>query len=478
MNEYKKMNIVLVNPPRDNLVKLDLEDFVDLGDISSFPPIGLMYLAQGLRNRVPDADVTIIDSVVEGLDFNQIAERVNSIKPDVVGITATTYTFYDVLHTALAIKSLSPDIPVAVGGSHMYIFSAETMSHACFDYGIVGDGEDTFTDLCLMITQRKPFQPLPGLMYRTKGEVAGEGVAVVEDLDSVRIPAVDLIDATKYYSTIGKKSAVGTICTTRGCPFHCTFCQVPRTQYRSRSIDHILDEIEWYLAQGISDFFFFDDLFNVTKKRVAEFSERLMERNLNISWMFRGRVDQIDDEVMRIAKKAGCHTVSVGIEDSTDEGLKQIKKRIEIEQAFIAVKAMRKNKIRSSANWIIGFPHHRTQADLDHLLKTAMAINSDYAQFSILQCLPGSELYDQAVAEGGIDDNAWRNYVLAPVPNFSPPIWEKHFSKQQLYDFYTKAYRKYYMRPGVVFKEVLAIRNLSELMTKTRSFFKIFLNPA
>ena len=149
------MNIVLVNPPRDNLVRLDLETFVDLGDISSFPPIGLMYLAQGLRNHIPDVNVSIIDAVVENLNYQQIAAKIVSLAPVAVGITLTTYTFFDAIQTGWAIKNVKPDVPVVVGGPHMYIFPEETMTHTCFDYGVVGDGENVFSSLCLMISGEK-----------------------------------------------------------------------------------------------------------------------------------------------------------------------------------------------------------------------------------------------------------------------------------------------------------------------------------
>jgi len=294
-------------------------------------------------------------------------------------------------------------------------------------------------------------------------------------LNAVQIPAVNLIDPLKYYSAIGKSRAIGTICSSRGCPFRCTFCQVPRTTYRMRSLDNIIKEIEYYLEKGVVDFFFFDDLFNITKKRVIDFSRKVLERNLKITWMFRGRVDQIDDSMMKLAHKAGCHAVSVGVEDSTDEGLKAIKKKITVKQAYNAVRTIRKNKIDCSTNWIIGFPHHRTRADLIHLLQTAININSDYAQFSILQCLPGSELYNQAVSEGGIDPLAWKNYVLYPKKKFSPPIWERHFSKQELYEFYSTAYRRYYLRPRLLLRETLSIRTMAEFKNKIRSFTRVFL---
>jgi anaerobic magnesium-protoporphyrin IX monomethyl ester cyclase len=468
--------ILLINPPREHLVKLDTPANIDLGDISSFPPVGLMYLAQALRRRNPEFEVRIIDAVAEMSSFEEIVRKCVEYLPNIVGITASTYTFYDVWRTAVSIKKAMPSVPIAVGGPHMYIFALETMSHPCFDYGIAGDGEEVFSKLCEALLYKKDTDVSPGLYYRRGNKPCGSGAAFLTDLDIISYPAIDLINPFLYYSTIGRQSAVGTICTSRGCPMRCTFCQVPQRRYLLRSVENVIKEVEIYVEKGITDFFFFDDLFNITKDRVVEFCGAILKKKLKIGWMFRGRLDQFDDDMLKFARRAGCHTISVGVEDSTDEGLKAIKKNITIKEAFEAVRLIRKNGIRCSVNWMIGFPSHRRLADLEHLLKTAIAINSDYAQFSILQCLPGSELYDQAVKEGGIDPEAWRRYVLNPVERFSPPIWERHLKKGQLYEFYAYAFKRYYVRPKVIAREILRLRSVAETRNKLDSFKKIFLD--
>jgi anaerobic magnesium-protoporphyrin IX monomethyl ester cyclase len=469
-------HIVLVNPPRSHVVSLDLPDFVDLGDISSFPPIGLMYLAQALRNLGPEYRVTILDAVARRLDSEQTAQWIADSAPDVIGLTAFTFTFHDVLETARAIKRRGLSAPVVVGGPHMYLFARETMTHDAIDAGVVGDGEAVFAAYCQALKEGRQPQALPSLLVRGQPFPDEIRPAVVQDLDAVQIPAVDLIEHQLYFSTLGKHKAVGTICSSRGCPFHCTFCQVPHTKYRTRAVANVVDEMEAYIALGITDFFFFDDLFNLTKKRVAEFSREVLRRNLKVGWMFRGRVDQIDREMMTLAVKAGCHTVSVGVEDATDEGLRRIRKNITIAQAKAAVRAIRASGARCSTNWIIGFPHHETQADLDRLLRVAIDIDADYAQFSILQCMPGSELYDEAVAEGGLDPRAWAGYVLHPTPDFQPPIWEKHFNKAELFAAYSRMYKRYYMRPKVFWRELVHTASLAELRRKADLFFRFFLS--
>ena len=195
--------VLLINPPRRHLVRLETLDFVDLGEISSIPPMGLMYVAQALREKNTDIEVSILDCVPDNLDYEQVAQHVLVTNPQIVGLTSFTYTYYDVLHTAKAIKGVKPDVPIAVGGCHMYVFGYETMMHDCFDYGVIGDGEEVFVKLCEAILHRTPVELMSGLLVRKDGEVIGSGIALVKDLDCVKTPAVDLINPYKYYSTIG-----------------------------------------------------------------------------------------------------------------------------------------------------------------------------------------------------------------------------------------------------------------------------------
>lgn len=473
--------VLLVNPPRDHLVHLDTPGNVDLGEISSFPPIGLMYLAEALRrhgrqNGCAGIDVRIIDAVAEKLSRDDVVQRACGYEPNVIGLTAFTYTFYDVVDTARGLKAARPDVPIMVGGPHMHLFAGETLEHDCFDVGVIGDGEEVIGPVCDALVAHQTLPALTGVIYRNKGVVQGTwGQAAVSDPDAISVPGIDLLDASRYYSSIGKKGAVGTICTSRGCPFRCTFCQVPHRTYKMRSAASVVEEMQAYVDRGVTDFFFFDDLFNVSTKRVIAICDEIERRDLKVTWMFRGRADKIDEEMLRRARETGCHTISIGIEAATDEGLAEIKKKLTMDQAYRAVKLIRKHGIACSTNWIIGFPHQRTVADLDHLLRTAIRTGANYAQFSVLQCMPGSALYDQAVAEGGLDPNAWRNYVLNPVPSFSPPIWEKHFTKSQMFAFYEQAFKRFYLRPRVIFQELLKIRDLSELLAKARSFKTVFL---
>ena len=467
------LKILLINPPRFNIVKWTANDWeIDLAEISSFPPLGLMYIASYIK-RHSAYDVMIMDAVAEGMSYEAIGQAIKAYSPDVVGISSFTYTFFDALKTAKLVRALCPSAHIDIGGPHTSLFPEETMTHREFDSLVIGDGEITFKEMIDCIAEGRSFDTVSrDILYRQGGAVIKkQGKRYLKDLDSLPFPAIDLVNYKRYYSPFGRETTMATICTSRGCPFQCTYCQVPDKQYRVRSAKNIIEEMLWYYERGIRFFYFFDDMFNITLQRVIEISEMILNSEMrgHISWLFRGRVDSVNDDMLRVSKMAGCRQILFGVEDYNDEGLKKIKKKITIQQAFEAVRLAKKYGIETSTNWIMGLPNHRSTQDLKELVDTAIRIDSDYAQFSILQLLPGCEMYDEAVAEGILDPNYWKDYVLSPKAQFYVQLYTKCFGAKELSDIYRDAHIRYYRRFGYILKRLLKVRSLKELKVKARA---------
>ena len=471
------MKVLLINPPRKHMIRWTVTDWeLDLGEISSFPPLGLMYLASYLREHTNYA-CGIIDAVAENMNYEQLKHGARAFGPDVVGITSFTFTFYDVLQTAKIVKEVDPKIHVCLGGPHTWLFPDEILSHPEFDSLVIGDGEIAFKELLDRLEQGTSFSDINwALVYREGDRIVKTGKARhIADLDELPFPAFDLLDSNKYYATFGKSSTMATIVSSRGCPFRCTYCQVLDKKYRTRSPENIIQEMFVYYDKGIRDFYFFDDMFNITAKRVIEISERILDSRMggNIRWLFRGRVDVISEEMLKIAKKAGCTQVLLGVEDYTDEGLRKIKKNITLKQAFDAVRMIKKHGIETSTNWIIGFPHHKSRQDIYELINTAIQIDSDYAQFSILQLFPGSEMFEECVREGSLTADRWSNFVKHPPKTYYIELYTKFLSAQELSELYKEAHIRYYRRIGYILGRLMKLRSFAEFRVKAKAAMAI-----
>ncbi|MFC2149729.1 B12-binding domain-containing radical SAM protein [Candidatus Auribacterota bacterium] len=454
------MKILLLNPPDRHVAKTTSDWDISASDIGIFPPIGLTYLGGALRSKT-DHEVKIYDSILEGSTQEDIVKVLNDYKPDFVGMTAYTPTFFDLLETAKTIKRCDPRIHVCIGGAHAFMFGRETMEHSVFDSIVLGEGESTIVNITNALENNIPLHKIEGLLIRRNGEVIRTGEPGYHDkLDELPLPAFDMLPFRRYYSAIGTGKTVGTILTSRGCPYACTFCCKPYRTYRMRSIERILEEMKLYIDLGVREFFFFDDLFNINPKRVIELSQAILDKGWDVDWSFRGRVDQVTEEMIKTAKKAGCRQILFGVETATNEGLKAINKNIKIEQVYSAMRMCRRSGIATSTNWIIGFPHHTKKEDILGLIDTAVKVDSDYAQFNILIPYHGTEIFNEGSSKGLFDSETWRKFVLDPKPNFEEPVWEEYMSREELSGLLSRCYRRFYFRPKLIARKLIDIRNV------------------
>lgn len=463
------MRVLLMNVPDANVGKTTDDWDIEATDIGVFPPMGILYLAGAIR-ALGRHEVKLIDCILDKLSPEQAAQRAKDYAPDLIGLTVYTPNLYDALMLTRSLRAALPKATIVWGGPHTMLFPAESMAQPEVDYLITGEAEETFPAFLDALEDGKPLDFIPGVWMRKGQEVVNTGPpGYVQDIDTLPFPAFDLVDFKRYFSAIGTGLPVGTICSSRGCPFHCTFCCKPYSTYRSRSVENILAEMELYHAQGIREFFFFDDLFNASAKRVKSIAESILAKNWkDVVWSFRGRVDAVDEDMLRLVKKAGCRQILFGVEDASDEGLKAINKKISVAQVFRAMRLCRKVGIMTSTNWIIGFPHHKTREDIVKLIDNAVAIDSDFAQFNICIVYQGTAMFDLAVEKKLFDPEIWRKHALNPIPNFVEPIWEEHLSRRELSELLKQCYRRFYFRPMSILRKVLRVRRLSELLLFAR----------
>jgi len=457
------MKILLTNVPDLHVAKTTDDWDLEASDIGIFPPLGLMYLAGALRAQGRH-EVKILDCVLNKYSLEEIARIAQEYQPDLVGLTCYTPTLFDAIRLSAKFRELLPSATIVWGGPHTLLFPMESMEHPEVDILVLGEGEEVFPRLCDALEDKTPLDGIPGLVLRQGWEVRQTGEpGFVQDINTIPFPAFDLLEFNRYYSAVGTGKPVGTICSSRGCPFHCTFCCKPYSSYRSRSVDNILEEMSAYYAQGIREFFFFDDLFNATPKRVIDISQGILDLGMDICWSFRGRVDAVTPEMLRLAQRAGCRQIFYGVEAATDEGLKEIRKNITLAQAHGAVQMTRKAGILSSTNWIIGFPHHKNRNDVLELIDTAVSIDSDFAQFNICIAYHGTQIFEAGIKADLFNPDLWRNFARKPIANFVEPIWEQYLSRQELSALLRLGYRRFYFRPLPALRKLLRVRRLAEL---------------
>jgi len=359
---------------------------------------------------------------------------------------------------------------VVVGGPHVNTFPDEAASFLDADFFVVGEGEQTLAELADNIGKRTRLRKTPGLILKSKRKTTRTpDRPLTRDLDSLPFPDRSCGGYTEFYSILDTEAMATTMLTSRGCPYRCTFCATPKGPYRERSAKNVADEMSACRRQGIKEFYFIDDTFNVRPERVFELCEEILRRRLEVKWSCRLRIDKTSTELLAAMRRAGCTRVQFGIETGTDEGLRVLNKGITVEQVRAAVASAKRVKMPVAAYFMLGCPHERSASDVERTIRLAKELDADMALFNVLTPLPGTPLFEEGVKRGVIDAKSWRQYFAEPRPDFVPPVWTEHFERDQLYALLDMAFKRFYLRPKVIWRNLLNLRNVKQLARKARA---------
>ena len=464
------MKILLILPPD----QYQIQSFVPKEVIAAggfYPPLGLLYLASYLR-KYTNFKTEVMDARVERLSYESIRNIIKDKQPDIVGIQTLTHTFVDALMTAKMAKEAKPDCHVTLGGHHTEIYPMETIAHPNIDSLVLGEGEVSFYKLCSAVAAGKSLEGIPGVVAKENGKIVDGGPAVlIENLDELPFPAIDLVPWHKYTNIMEPGKLITTILASRGCPYRCAFCAEAGIKFRWRNVKFIVDEMQAYQAIGINDFFFFDDTFTAHRNQVITLCEEIMRRKMAISFDIRARVNNVDRDILALLKKAGCRRIQFGVETGSEEILKEINKGITLDAALKAFRLAKEAGFVTFADFMIGNPKE-TKEHIKLTMEFARKLDPDYIQCTVFTPLPNTELYERGMREGLFGD-FWREFTRNPSPNFRPAIWNEYLTREDMDRFITTAYKAFYFRPGFLWHNFKRIRSFKGLMEKTRAAFKL-----
>lgn len=447
------IKIMLINPPDYKMVQGAIPKELGSDRMGKYPPLGLLYIAKAAITKIPTLDIRIVDAITDKLTHDDIRRKIAGFAPDVVGLSVYTFTLIDALQVAQSVKTTVPSAKVVFGGFHPSIYPKETLLCSPYvDIAVAGEAEETFPELIGRILDKEPLEGLAGVsLKKTDGSIHLDNrIPFTKDLDGLPIIDRTIVNYRKHTCILGAQGLSTNILSSRGCPFKCQYCYVNIKQYRLRSIDNLLAEIRECIALGIHDFFFVDDLFNINKERVSAFSERIINEGLKISWSFRGRVDQINAEVLEKAKQAGCTRIHYGVESGVPEILKRICKGTDIQMVKNVIGLTKKAGIEVSSNIMIGLPGESPE-ETEQTIDFALALQTDYVQIAVFTPYPETPLYKEGLNAGLFPNDYWRDFALNPTEKFEPYIWGEFYTRVQIFDKLREFYRRFYLRPRFIF---------------------------
>lgn len=327
--------------------------------------------------------------------WKEVRSTIHDFKPSIVGIYCCSANLGCVSMVARLAKEHDRRVTVVVGGPHPTAVGVEMLDDSNVDVSVIGEGERTLVDILEAIGGDKPFGEIKGITYRDDSKVVEtKAREYVDNLDSFGSPYEYVSQVLKDYEKY-PKSAFQYVMTTRGCKSNCLFCgsrYVFGRKVRYRSVEKVTEELKSLTNMGIRRISFLDDTFGSDKEYTQQLCGSLIRNLPGLQWSCTTRADVIDYRTVALMKKAGCREITIGIESGNNEMLRRMRKGITLEVALDAARTIRKNGIKLSAFFMIGFPGE-TEKTLSDTLVTMRKIDGPII-YNVFTPFPGTEAFD------------------------------------------------------------------------------------
>ena len=436
-------------------------------------PLGIMYIASFLRKE-DKHDVSIIDMAAEDLSVEEICKEIEKSAPQYVGLSVLTVEGPAISQIANKIKKISTEITFIAGGPHASSNPESILSDKNVDYLVLGEGEETMKELIEALDEGKSIDQVRGIAYRKNGETTcTPSRPFIDDLDTLPFPAWDLINLEKYFNLptfniIYASKKYMSIFTSRGCPYHCTYCHnIFGKNFRVRTPENVFQEIEYlYRTYGIKEFQIVDDTFNVKMERAKKICDLIIKSDLKIFLTFPNGVrgDIMDEELLLKLRQAGTYKITYAIETGSSRLQKLIRKNINLPKLQDTITNTNKLDILTHGFFMGGFPTE-TKDELQLTIDFAKRSKLNTLGFHVLTPFPGTEIYNQfhEMDKSGISDKH------LDYTNVACNLSE--FTSEELLSYIRKLYFAFYFDARRIINTFKLIPNKKQLWGLFKLFF-------
>lgn len=360
-----------------------------------YSPLALAYLA---RHTPPNYEITMYDEYVgEDMDPDAVDADIVAFSPLSSGITRAY---------RLADRLRERGITVVMGGAHATAMTEEALQHA--DSVVLGEGETPWKEFLADFEK--------GCIQKT---YFGKMSVSLENLGT---PDRRYIHQNYHYPSL---------MTSRGCPYHCSFCYLTvykNRKYRAIPHETILEDMESLRGNQIVI---------VTDENFIGYSEKdfedrkallrkMIDRKFNFLWGCQSTVKLAEQpELMDLMYQAGCKAVFIGFEASDEDSLSSINKKHNIGVNYKeAIQKIHRHKLAVIASTILGLDHHKNDYH-KRLIKELKAIKADFVRVFFMTAWPGTPLYKELSAEGRASMH-WDN-----LRKDIPSVKFKHYTHEE-----------------------------------------------
>ena len=422
-----------------------------------YPPLGTIYAAALMRQN--NYAVSLFDTMFVS-DPEEVKVALIESKPDFFVIYDDGFNYLTKMCLTNMREAAFSMCKIAKAEGCTVIVSSsdstdryEQYLNEGADFVIIGEAEHTLLELTNHIeNSHSDYDTIQGLAYVKDGKIVKTpGRPVLKDLDSLPLPAWDLIDINTYRQTWLKHTGYFSLnmSTTRGCPFKCNWCAKPiyGNRYNSRSTENVVAEIKLLKERYQMDHIWFcDDIFGLKPGWVKELALLLQKENIQIRFKIQSRADLLaEEDTVKALAASGCENVWIGAESGSQKILDAMDKGITIEQIRMATRLMKENGIKPSFFIQFGYP-----GELKEDIRLTINMINELLPFeigiSVSYPLPGTSFYEKVKADLKKKTNWTDSDEMALMfSNTFPPSYYK-----QLHKYVHQNYHKHLAKNSLI----------------------------
>ena len=412
----------------------------------------------------PKFEISVIDALIEKMNPEECYRKISGIKPEVIIFLSGAVSWEE---DKIFLEKIKRKQKIKlIGTGDLFLFDTEALlgKHKFIDAIILDFTSPEIVDF--LNGKRYIFE---SLAYREEDKIISNK-KFSKNIFSLPLPRLDLFPLNKYYCPIIRFNPFATVIISLNCPYHCRFCTYGNLDFKWREVENIIKELKYIYSLGIKEIRFKDNTFGANKNQIWELCQEMIKNKFNFSWSCSSRVDILNEDMLKLMKQSGCHTIQFGVESGSQRILDIYNKQFNIEQVKKTFLNCQKLKIKTMAHFIIGLPGENKESVLK-TIKLSKELNCDFVAFNIASPRIGSDLRKES------KKNKWLKSTKLSKTDSSttyPIMGTKELSRLQIWQLRNKAIREFYFRPKYLFKKMIQIRNIHQIKKWSSQGFILF----
>ncbi len=459
------MRVLLLNPPGRRIYVRDYYCSKVSKAQYLYHPLDLLMLSGTLHVR---HEILVIDAMTTGWTAQSTRTAIQTYGPDAVIFLTGVVSFPEDFAFVSELRQTLGCACIATGELFLERPAERLATIPFLDAALLDFTSRSVLELLDRWAPGAGFmdgEPIPDVVYRTGSDtiINGEAPRWNGGEYTIDIPRHEMFPNQSYRYPFVRRFPFATVLTDFGCMHHCRFCAIGQLGFKLRSIPNVIEELDRIRQLGFRDLYIDDQTFGADRGRTERLLEEMIRRDYRMGFICFSRADVIEPGLLKLMKRAGCHTIALGVESTDDANLDAAHKGLSAARIRDAVRWCRSEGIRTVGTFVVGLPG-MTKQEATTIGQYAASIGLDFASFNVPVPRPGTGLREDAIRNGWIPDR------LEPMDQSGSyaVMGNEHMRADEALYYRNQASRRFYIRTGYLVHRLTQIRTWYELKSHLR----------